>query len=323
MCYSQCERAKTVVIGLDKSRIAVQLKKTGNTIFEMKQAEIEMEELKLPISQLNQLRREALEKFEKKLEETIIRYHNFETELEIPRGDRICKKPKVNLYVQKWNPNIDYSAFPYHEIYVPFKDLIKSGEMRDCIAVLPNVIEENYEKLIENHIQVFQKVKAVAIGHLSQIELLERLHIQTKIMADDTLNITNNLSEKTIKELGIQRFTMSPELDKAVINEFAGEIEKELVVYGRPCLMTSKYCPIGKSGDCKKICEKGSYQLKDRKGFEFPVVSDLVNCHAKIYHSKALIRNFKGVSVDFLRIDILDEKKEEIEEVFLRINSES
>lgn len=312
---------KTDVNELDKNRILCQIKKTGNTIFHMKDVEIEVEDLKLPVSSLNQLRREALEKFEKALEESILRKGFQEIELEVPKkSEKLQKKPKINLYLQKFNSKIDYETINYHEIYVPFKDLINCKKIRDCIAILPTIIDENYRKLMEENVQVFEKVKAVQISHLSQIELLEKMKIDKKIVADYSLNITNNLSEKVLQNLKIKRFTISPELDKQKINELASDLEKEVVVYGRPCLMISKYCPIGKNGDCKMACQNGNYQLRDRRDFVFPIVSDSVNCHTRIFHSKVLTQNVKEIQADFVRVDILNETKEEIEKIISRIN---
>lgn len=307
---------------LDKNRILCQIQKTGNTIFHIKNVDIEVENLKLPISSLNQLRREAIEKFETALENSIQRDYDDEIDLNFELDKhKNSKKPKINLFLQKFDKNIDYEKFDYDEIYVPFKDLVNHAEMRDCIAILPNIVDENYEKLIVENKQVFDKVKAVMISHLSQIELLKNLNINKKIVADYTLNITNNLSEKVLKDLKIKRFTMSPELDKKAINQFSNDLEKELVVYGRTCLMTSKYCPIGKNEDCKQACQKGSYALKDRKNFVFPVVSDCVNCHARIYNSKILSIDYKEINIDFARIDILNETEAEIQKIISTVKS--
>lgn len=284
----------------------------------MKDVDVQVEYLKMPVSSLNQLRRDAIEKFENALEESIIRKNKKEIILDIPKNQQAQeKRPKVNLYLQKFDSKIDYSSLNYHEIYVPFKDLINREEIRDCIAILPTIIDENYRKLIEKNKQVFEKVKAIQISHLSQIEMLGRMKIDKKMMADYCLNITNNLSEKVLRDLGIKRFTISPELDK---KEFSTNMEKELVVYGRTCLMTSKYCPIGKNEDCKMVCQNGIYELQDRKDYIFPIVSDCINCHTKIFHSRVLTKNTKDWQVDFVRVDILDETKEEIEEIISRIN---
>lgn len=307
---------------IDKNRIICQIQKTGNTFFYIKNIDIEVENLKLPISQLNQLRRQAIEALEKALENSITRDYKGEInpilKLDKPQ---ICERPKINLYLQKWDENIDYSKFDYHEIYVPFKDCIQNTKIRDCIVVLPTIVDKIYEKLIFANKQVFDQVKAVAITHSSQVELLQRLGIHKKIVADYTLNITNSLSQKAIKDMEIKRFTISTELDKNTINQFPEDLEKELVVYGRTCLMTSKYCPVGKNENCNLACQKGNYELKDRKDFVFPVVCDKINCHSKIYNSKILSTDYKSLAVDFVRIDLLNEKEDQIEKIISIVKS--
>lgn len=307
---------------LDKQRIMCQIQKTGNTMFQIKDCNIEVEHLSLSISQLNQLRREAIQKFEEALEQRIQR--KYQNQMKVPIEQEISRKkqkPKINLFLQKLNENIDYSKFDYHEIYVPLKALIDGLELRDCIVVLPSIIEENYEKLIRQHKAIFDRVKAVAIAHVSQIEFLKQLKIHKKIVANDTLNITNYQTEKVIESLGVKRFTISPELDKNAASSFSSHMEKELVVYGRTCLMTSKYCPIGKNENCHKICQRGKYALKDRKNFIFPIVSDCINCHSQIYNSKILSIETKDLAFDFFRIDVQNETKEEIERIMASVKA--
>ena len=41
--------------------------------------------------------------------------------------------------------------------------------------VLPNIIDENYEKLITSNLQTFDKAEAIMISHLSQIQLLKKI----------------------------------------------------------------------------------------------------------------------------------------------------
>ena len=306
---------------LDKERIISQIQKTGNTIFDIKNINIDVKDLRLPISKLNQLRRDAIEKFENALEKSILRKYNQEIKLETKIVSNHKKMaPKINLYLQKFNEKIDYSKFDYDEIYIEFKDLINRKKIRDCIVVLPTIIDENYEKLISKNLNVFESVNAVAISHLSQIELLKKLGINKKIVGNYTLNITNNLSEKVAKDLQINRITISQELDKSQMNNLSNDIEKELVVYGRVRLMTSKFCPIGKNKKgCPKLCQKDIFELKDRKDITFPIVSDCINCHSKIYNSKITSIEYKDIDTDFIRIDLLDEKEDEIKNILKNV----
>ena len=112
---------------LENSRIKAQIQKTGNTIFNIKNIEIDAQNLKLPISKLNNLRREAIEKFEEKLENTITRDYNKEIQVSVnSTQNQTLQKPKINIFLQNFDSKIDYSKFDYNQIYVQFKDLINA-----------------------------------------------------------------------------------------------------------------------------------------------------------------------------------------------------
>ena len=62
----------------------------------MKDVDVQVEHLKMPVSSLNQLRRDAIEKFENALEESIIRKNKKEIILDIPKNQQAQeKRPKV------------------------------------------------------------------------------------------------------------------------------------------------------------------------------------------------------------------------------------
>ena len=310
------------VNSLDNDRIEAQIQKTGNTIFNIKNIEIDVQNLKLPISKLNNLRREAIEQFEKQLENSITREYNKDITINFKKNQNSnFKNTKINLFLQRFDSKIDYEKFDYNQIYVQFKDLINAPDLKNCVVVLPNIIDETYERLIKSNLQVFDKVEAIMISHLSQVELLKELKISKPIYGDYTLNIFNNASLEVLKNYGVSRFTVSPELTKNYLDELQIDLEKESVVYGRTCLMTSKYCPIGKNGNCNRECQKGTFDLKDRKNFIFPIVSDITNCHARIYNSKILNIEYRGINTDFVRIDVLNESQEEIKKIFSKIKN--
>ena len=79
--------------------------------------------------------------------------------------------------------------------------------------------------------------------------------------------------------------------------------------------MTSEYCTIGTFKNCPAICEKGTYKLKDRMGFEFPIYTDRTNCNNLIYNSKITSISYKDLNADFIRIDVLEEDLEEIQKI--------
>ena len=57
------------------------------------------------------------------------------------------------------------------------------------------------------------------------------------------------------------------------------------------------------------------YSLKDRRNLKFRIVPDNTCCLTTIYNSKTTSITYDGLPIDFARIDILDEKPEEIQNI--------
>ena len=138
---------------------------------------------------------------------------------------------------------------------------------------------------------------------------------EVELIANYTLNIFNNYTVELLKNRGFSKYTISPELGKNDILKMSNSINKEMIVYGRTLLMTSQYCFIGKNGKCGRKCEKGDWILKDRLGYEFPIYTDTTNCNSLIYNSKITSIQANNLNVDSIRIDILDEDIQQINEI--------
>ena len=64
----------------------------------------------------------------------------------------------------------------------------------------------------------------------------------------------------------------------------------DLILYGRPDLMMTKYCPIAKTYKTNPhchLCEKNQYALEDRLNQKYPLLHD-GSCHLRILHSKPI-----------------------------------
>lgn len=178
-------------------------------------------------------------------------------------------------------------------------------------------MKDQYLKVVSKRLdEIMNKnIKGIVISNFSQMEIAKKYG--KKIIANYTLNISNNYSVDEIKGLGIEKMILSPELSKNDIISIDDEIEKEAIVYGRTLLMTSEYCPIGTYKNCDAKCTKGKYVLKDRMGFEFPIYTDRINCNSKIYNSKITSIDWKDLNLNSIKIDILDETIEEINKIIL------
>lgn len=80
---------------------------------------------------------------------------------------------------------------------------------------------------------------------------------------------------------GVQRVWLSPELALGQIQALGdhGTVEMGITVMGRTELMVTEHCLLMSQGPCNRRCDecprrKSPHYLKDRKGYEMPVVTD-------------------------------------------------
>ena len=302
--------------GITSKRIEEQLSKTGNTIFKIENINIKMDEsIIVPISSLNEIRRRGLEELEHKLLESFKR-EQVNLKLDVKEEKFIPKEEvKVTLCLNKISKEIDYANLKnVDNVYIPFKyfldeDLKESIEniskKFSTYILLPAITKSNYEKLLYNNLpKISERVEGIVISNLSQIYEIEKLGINgKKLVANYTMNIENNFTVEELKKLGVCKYIVPP------------ETEKETIVYGRTLLMTTEYCTIGTLKNCPAMCQKGRYTLKDRMGFEFPIYTDRINCNNLIYNSKITSISYKDLQTDSIKIDILEETREEIQRI--------
>ena len=93
--------------------------------------------------------------------------------------------------------------------------------------------------------------------------------------------ITNQLSLAVASEFGAARVWLSPELTLRQIEEVAKDAPVELgvLLIGAQELMVTEHCMLMSQGPCDENCavcprRKSPHALLDRKGYEFPVVTD-------------------------------------------------
>ena len=313
--------------GISKERIQEQLSKTGNTPFEMQDIQVILDDnVIVPISALNNVRRNALEELQNKLLQSFKRNRKIEIDA-YKKNNKVDLNPKVSVLLNSIKEDINYANIAgIDNIYIPFKFFLSNKEKVEEICkhfntylLLPAITKESYEKLIQNNLKniLKQNIKGIVLSNLSHFELLKGYEEikNLELVANYTLNISNNGTIKELEKMKISKFIVLPELDKEAIQSLNGDIKKEVIVYGRTLLMTSEYCAIGTYKNCNATCERGVYKLKDRMGFEFPIYTDRVNCNNLIYNSKITSISWKDLNADSIRIDILEETEKEIQNI--------
>ena len=328
-------------------RVIKQISKTNNTPYVFDKIVVNLDDnLYIPsISALNELRRTALEKLEKEIESRVFRKSS--KFLVSKNNDNLIKNelnnvttysnPKISLFLRNINKNLDYSKLDtskINRIYLPFKLFLNKfyknqieqiSKGNDLYIYLPNIIRSNFKNIILHSLDKILdefNIKGFVISNIADFKLLEKYRDNYSFIGNYTLNCFNNYTIEEYMNLGLDCTTISRELNKDEINEIlkTSNNNKELIVYGNLPIMSTNYCFLGKANHCYPECgvkckEDNKYYLKDRLGFKFRILPDNLQTVTSILNSKTLSISTKDILINFVRVDILDESIDEINNI--------
>lgn len=343
---------------ISKDDIIAQINKTNSTPFSFANIKVNLDDnLFLPkVSSLNELRRTALENVENFAISNIQRVSD---EIDYNTYNEIYKNAnnsnnngnKISVLLNILNEKYNYSSLEGIDIvYIPLKYFVNKkysniletlSQKFELYIYLPTIIKANYRNLlslnIENAIKTYH-VKGFVLSNISNLLLLNNVLENCSLNKNDfnfianyTFNIFNNHSVKELKELGFNRFTISPELNKETILDLTSSntevLASELIVYGKTPLMNMNYCLLGKANKCYPNCYAkcnscNRYYLKDRLGLNFEVIPDNIQTVTTIYNSKTTsIESTDFVFTNVFRIDIIDESIDDINNIVSVVKS--
>ena len=312
--------AKNAPITTEK--ILSQFNKTLNTCFEFNKIDIDLDDnLFIPTSIINEIRRQAINRIEEKILNSFKR--KIDLKIENDYTNRESSVQEKALLLNILNLDFDYSKLKHFDkIYIPLKyfsdnnytEILKILENKSNLYIyMPVVIKDRYlttiESIVKKAINSF-KIKGAVVSEISSIYLFKNM----ELIANYNFNIFNSYSSSEMKNLGFTNITLSPELTSNEISNIHEE-NKEVIVYGKIPLMTTSYCLLGKSNrcykDCKHLClEKNDFYLNDRYNFKFRIIPDNIQTITTIYNSRNI--SISEVKAKCIRYDILDETIDEI-----------
>ena len=315
-------------VALSKEKVETQLRKLGNTPYELDLLEIELDDnVSLPISLLNQMRRDCIELLDK---------------------ERVSiKNRKYKNKTIKYKP-VQYNRNKQQEISVKVKNLEQLESALECgldriYYEDTNTIDKamrlamKYDKKViysapriirnkeYNHLAKANNagVESVQVGNYGSIDYFK----DKKLNIDYYLNAFNSETINYYKEIGADTLCISQELNINEIKETIKytDINIESVVYGYTPLMITEYCPMGVIvRDCKKDkrvakCKESIYALRNSKGDEFRVSQDIF-CRSTIYNSNVTcmldnLYELHEIGINVLRLDFTLEDKDTVKEV--------
>ena len=266
--------------------LARNLEKTGDTVFVPRETRIETEGAFVPVSRVNAIRREALEKLVE------ARIQAFEPDTggdgEFPRENLPVSEVPPMAYVRTAEQAEAARAEGLRVVFCPedyraealerLKAEIKPG---DWLA-LPDVCEEETLQALrrwtgENR----DLLGGVALGSVGQLGA----DWPVPYGAGPGIPVMNRQAASLLFEEGCAFVTASPELTGQELKTLlAGGAPVVTAVYGRTRLMLLHHCPARTAlgldrghRDCR-MCDEGSpdalkgQELEDRKGYRFPLL---------------------------------------------------
>ena len=294
------------------------------------------------ISELNELRWNIIQEADEILKSSYQR--KLKKELPLVTYNKVTKthlNTKYSLLLNTLDVNANYTELEYVDrIYIPIKYFSKNEYANvlnditsnfDTYIYMPSIIKPNYRNVFTNNITYAlenYRIKGFVISNIGTLKMLENYKQDYKFIGNYTLNVYNNMAINAYLKLGLNEITLSPELNKQDISEICETTlaKTELMVYGRLPVMTLGYCVLGKSNkcypNCNSLCEsKHQYYLKDRIGLYFPIFADNTQTINTIYNSKITSIDYSDLDVNSVRIDILEESFDEINEIIRKVKS--
>lgn len=292
---------------LTKETVKAQLLKCGGTVFKPNNIVCELDEnISVPLSAVNALRREALEKLSeqmKKIKATA--FNNYEYLITEHKPEN---EPKNYLCFRNIE-NIPES-FDCGRVFLPLGTSAETIKIYNAGVIIPRGLLGNADKIIE--MIKISGAKTALCNTLDAVAAAKKAGVT--VFGGPSLNIFNSVSLETAKSLGISECILSYELTVQQISKLGGDLPRGAVVYGKTPLMLTRNCPVSNGKSCSECGGKSS--LTDRKGIRFPVICS--NGFSELFNSRPtyMADRLKEIkNIDFYVFDFTDESKQEISNI--------
>lgn len=288
-----------------KNRILEQISKTGEYPYVFESLKYFGEDVFLPIKDINELRRDALDGLEEALIDFYKKEYNFnkfktsakEFVNEKTLFAKVRTKEQSDACIQS---GLNHIIFEDEKLYDEYKNKCNAYYMNPRLAY---------------------KDAGLCKGNDFTISSVYK-------------NITNIYAVNFMHEMGVNIVGLSIELSKKeiveIINRYIRTFNKKpnvmMQVYGRYEMMLMKHCPINKAYGYNKKgcleCEKHQYYLRDKKDYDFPIIRT-IDCNVKLLNSRVTslidhLRDILKIGVNNLLLDFTIESFEETLDVVNR-----
>lgn len=332
---------------LDEERIKKQLRKTGNTEFAFDMLDVELHgEVFLPMQQLNEMRRKALEELEKKIQDS---FHRKTAEKKVLQEEildtasvKLSKKEnKLSVLVETQeqleavlenddsiaciyvDSNLDKTGLDA-DLWKGISDRIRKKNI-DIFLAMPRIFRNQTIEIFE---QAYDSIltryfDGMLIRSMEEYQFLKSKNYSGNIRLDYNLYIMNRFAKQFWKKQGITYGTIPVELNKSEIVNLDSK-QDEMIVYGYIPAMVTAQCVTSTVHGCKKDCK--ITMLKDRYQNEFPVKNQCRDCYNVIYNTAPLYlidlkEDLEELNAERYRIQFSIENRDEVKQILNQCNS--
>lgn len=275
---------------LMKEDIEKQIKKINDTIYTFRNLEIYTDNKSfVPLSKLNEIRRGAIELLDQK------RLYNIEYKkcfynIDLPNFNTVNKE---NILIRNKDMYNKIKSKKFNELYLP--------------DYLYNVINDDRKVLKLSRVQNENRKYdiPVLVGEIGSII--------KDCYTDFSFNVVNSYTVAFLHSIGVNRVTLSQELNdeeiKELIDAYIKRYQKnpnlELIVYGREEMMISKYNIL------KNLDNHNNYFLMDKYKNRMPILvnNDIMTIFNYNVRDKKDKFKYFNMGINYVRYEYLDEKK--------------
>jgi putative protease len=325
---------------MTREKLLAPIDKTGDTFYYFESLIICMDEgIFVPVSWLNELRREAISLLMKAVSEKYRRTSMREEPYAIPaKTSPAAGKEGLSFCVSVQKQEQLEAVLMYEEVSAVYLDyewleadllpelaLMAQEAGKDCYLALPQICRyTQYERLKKDLLAIInhKAVTGFLVKNFEEIELLRSLGYhekRKKLIANYNLYTYNTEAKTFFRELGITHYTAPVELNYQEL-KVLGVADSDMIVYGYQPVMVSAQCLFASTSGCQKRKQGNTGNLVDRLGKSFFVQAHCNSCYNIIYNSQVLSllkysREIADLKPAGIRLDFTLESREEVQKV--------
>ena len=306
-----------------KERLTENLGKLGSTPFAPASIKVEAEEINVPISSVNALRRALCDKLSENMIGEAPVYPKFDGKL--PRRTGTVYSAEKSAYFSFYESLTEKALGYFDRIFLPLTEYTKNAERLRAhknvgVAFPPVAFDHELPTVRALAERARENGASIAlVPGFWQAEMADELGFEKH--GDLRLNLYNSESASVYADRGFASVIVSPEVGASVTSGLACPIPKGYIVYGRIPLMTMEKCMIRDAfsdkddrASCRYCDTHRVSKLTDRTGATFPVVREFMHRNV-IYNSVPTYMADKPLSGLFAHAIFTDEAKSAVDEI--------